>query len=274
MQTLLLQLDPPLHLLATIAYGAASLLTVVGVLGDKSGARRLSGAIASTGLAVHTIALVARWIGSGHGPYVSKYELLSAYAWAAIALFLLWSARSRETRSLAVVVFPVSLLLMGVALYTGPEVKMLPPSFKGIWLVLHVLFYVAAFATSVIAAAASIAHLLKRTPESLASIPERGALDRIAYRQTGLAFAYWGIGLMTGAVWAYYSWGRFWGWDPVETWSLVTWLAFAIYLHLRRFHGWRGNRAAVVLLTCFALAMLSLFGISLLTSTLHSGYFS
>ena len=53
-----------------------------------------------------------------------------------------------------------------------------------------------------------------------------------------------------------------------------TWLAFAIYLHLRRFHGWRGNRAAVVLLTCFALAMLSLFGISLLTSTLHSGYFS
>jgi cytochrome c-type biogenesis protein CcsB len=273
-QATLLQADPLLHLLATAIYGIAAALSIAGVLANKPSFRDTSRALALGALVVHTLALATRWLGSGHGPYVSKYELLSAYAWASIALFMLWSHRTRQVRTLSVIVYPVVLVLMGVALYTGPEVKMLPPSFRGIWLALHVAFYIVAFATGLLATAASSAYVLKRTPDTLVTLPDRVELDRIAYRQAGLAFAFWGVGIATGAVWAYYSWGRFWGWDPVETWSLVTWLAFGIYLHLRRFHGWKGTRAAWVLLGCFVLALISLFGISLLTSTLHSGYFA
>jgi ABC-type transport system involved in cytochrome c biogenesis permease subunit len=79
--------------------------------------------------------------------------------------------------------------------------------------------------------------------------------------------------MLTGSIWANNAWGRYWGWDPVETWSLITWLLFGAYLHARRFYGWKGRKAAWLLVICFGLALMSLFGTSLITRSIHSVYF-
>ena len=152
---------------------------------------------------------------------------------------------------------------------------MLPPTFTGVWLVLHVCFYFVAFAAALLSLAYAAGHILTRTRPDVPPRPlDPATFDRESYRFAGLTFAFWGVGMLTGAVWAYYSWGRFWGWDPVETWSLVTWIVYGLYLHARRFYGLKGRRAALLLLLGFALAVGSLFFTSLLTTSLHSEYFS
>lgn len=273
MQETLLALDPRLHVVALVGYALAAGAGIVAVV-TRERSWRWSLVLAGAALTVHTGGLLARWIGSGHGPYLTRYELLSAYAWASVVTWLIWSWRDERLKPLGAVVAPVVMLLIGLGLYTGPEVRMLPPTFTGIWLVLHVSFYFAAFATGLVSFGASVLLIARHVGASLDWAPPADELDGLAYRSAGLAFSFWGIGLLTGSIWAYYSWGRFWGWDPVETWSLVTWLVLGVYLHLRRFYAWRGVRAAVLMIACFALALLSLFGTSLFSATVHSEYFS
>ncbi len=175
----------------------------------------------------------------------------------------------------AVFLYPAVLLLLGLAVYTGPEVKLLPLTFRGIWLVMHVCFYFVAFSAALLSLGNGVLHVTRDTRfvSRIADLPDAAALDRESYRFAGLTFSFWGIGMLTGAIWAYYSWGRFWGWDPVETWSLVTWFVYGIYLHARRFYGIKGRRAALLLVFGFALAVISLFFTSFLTTSLHSEYF-
>lgn len=270
----LLAADPRIHVIALVVYAIAGSCAIPGTALKHQTFAIWARRLAVLGLVIHGAGLIARWIGSGHGPYVSRYELLSAYAWASVSIWLTWSTRDRRLRDFGLIVLPVSLLLIGVGLYAGPEVKMLPATFSGIWLVLHVSFYFIAFATGLTSFGASLFYLVPEVRFEGTRVPDRTELDSIAYRATGLAFAFWGVGLLTGAIWAYYSWGRFWGWDPVETWSLITWLLYGLYLHLRRFYGWKGRRAAALLVVCYGFALLSLFGTALFTSTLHSEYFS
>jgi len=274
MQDLLLNMDPRIHVVALVAYAIATGTGIAAALGGKRGWSSVGLAAAYAGLLLHSAGLLARWIGSGHGPYLTRYELLSAYAWVSMVVWLVWAARDERVRPLGAIVMPTVLILVGVGLFTGPEVKMLPPTFTGVWLVLHVSFYFVAFATGLVSFGASslvAGHSLGR---ALPWAPGSEDLDALAYRSAGLAFSFWGMGLLTGAIWAYYSWGRFWGWDPVETWSLITWLSLGVYLHLRRFYGWRGGRAAMLMIVCYALALLSLFGTSWFGPTVHSEYFS
>ncbi len=269
----LLSLDPRLHLLAIVLYAIASAVALLGAFLDKPAFTRTAPGIALAGLLVHLAAIAVRWVAVGHGPFITKYENLSSYAVATVLLALASTRiRSLRGRGLDVILYPVALMLMAIGLYTGPEVATLPPTFSGTWLVLHVCFYFIAFAAA--AACLSASGLLLLAPRRIGRLPsEPLELDAIAYRFGGLAFAFWGIGMLTGSVWAYYSWGRFWGWDPVETWSLITWLAFGAYLHARRFYRFKGRRAAWLLVICVFLAFWSLFGTSILTDSIHAVYF-
>jgi len=271
----LLAADVRLHVVAAAAYAIATLLAVFGTVLGWQRLGRWSLRSGLVGLALHSAGIVARWIATGHGPYVTRYENLSSYAWMTVAVYLVVWWRVPRLRSLELGTWPVAMLLLGLGIYTGPEVGILPPTFTGVWLVLHVVFYFAAFATG-LAAALSSALFLTRTRVKrpwMERVADEDVLDAWAYRLGGLAFAFWGVGMITGSVWAYYSWGSFWNWDPVETWSLVTWVMFGLYLHMRRFFGWKGARAAWLLLVCYGFALMALFGTTLLTATRHSEYF-
>ncbi len=270
-----LEVETAVHVVALVAYALAAGAVVFGAIMDKPRLVRVGNLLALVGLSIHTVALGLRWYGTGHGPYLTRYEVLSANAWVTMLLFGVMSWRRPRTRALAVIVYPAVLFLLAIGVYTGPEVRMLPPTFTGIWLVLHVAFYFVAFAASLISLGYSALYLAHGTgfADRLQGLPDRATLDRESYRFAGLTFAFWGIGMLAGSIWAYFSWGRYWGWDPVETWSLVTWFVYGIYLHLRRFFGVKGSAAAFVLVIGFILAVGSLFFTSLLTNSLHAEYF-
>lgn len=276
MTTWALSVETPLHLAALVLYAMAVGGMLYGTLMEKPPLVRLGHIAALAGLGVHAVALALRWYGTGHGPYLTSYEVLSSNAFAAMALYQVLARRSVRARILAMLLYPAVLLVLGIGVYAGPEVRMLPPTFTGVWLVLHVCFYFVAFAAALVSLAYGLAHVAGATAlvARFPALSEGPALDRESYRFAGLTFAFWGVGMLTGAIWAYYSWGRFWGWDPVETWSLVTWFVYGIYLHARRFYGLKGRRAAALLLVGFVLAIGSLFFTSLLTTSLHSEYFS
>lgn len=271
-----LAVETPLHLVVLVLYALAAGGALFGTLMDKRVIARVAELAALAGLAVHAVALGLRWYGTGHGPYLTSYEVLSSNAFVAMSLFQLLARRSPHARALSMLLYPAALLVLGIGVYTGPEVRMLPPTFTGVWLVLHVSFYFVAFAAALVSLGYGLAHVVWTPARSarLLALGDPAVLDRESYRFAGLTFAFWGVGMLTGAIWAYYSWGRFWGWDPVETWSLVTWFVYGIYLHGRRFYGLKGRRAAALLLVGFVLAIGSLFFTSLLTTSLHSEYFS
>jgi cytochrome c-type biogenesis protein CcsB len=91
-------------------------------------------------------------------------------------------------------------------------------------------------------------------------LPSPEALDRLAYRTVVFGFPVWTFGLIAGAIWADQAWGRYWGWDPVETWAFITWVVYAAFLHARATAGWRGRRAAWIRLAGFGCLLFNVIG--------------
>ncbi|MDA8244859.1 MAG: cytochrome c biogenesis protein CcsA [Elusimicrobia bacterium] len=254
-----------LYILSTVAYAAAATFSRESLL--KKGWW-----LALAGLLPHSAALALRWYATGHGPYMAKYEVFSSNAWVAVLMFLVFSKKIPRLRAAGYVVLPASFLMMTAGLFTSPELRFLPPSLRSFWLVLHTVFAKLAVGGILIAVGASILYLVRERKggAEAASLP---ALDDYAGRFAGFGFIFWTIMTAAGAIWANETWGRYWGWDPIETWSLITWLLFGSYLHGRRSLGWRGGKAAWVLLGCFVLSLATVFVIPFVFDTLHGEYF-
>lgn len=268
-------MDVGLHWVAVVLYIGATVANSAGVIFQKPRAEKAGNALVMTGLVAHSVALAYRWITSGHGPYMVRYEVLSSDAWLALVLFLLFKARYPKIRSASLVIFPAIFLLIGCGLFLDPAAQKLPPSLQSIWLIFHVTFYKIALGTLLIALAFAILYLLKMKAAShrYAMLPSLHDIDTYAYRFTGFGFIFWAIAMLAGSIWAYQSWGRFWGWDAIESWSLITWALFGVYLHLRRFFGWHGEKAAWMFIVCFAVSIMTLFFTPLLATSIHAEYF-
>ncbi len=260
---------------AVIIYALATVVNVYGLIFSKEKAEKLSYFISIAGLLSHGSALLYRWVVSGHGPYMVRHEVISADAWIALLFFLIFSRVFPKIKFASIIVFPVTLLALGLSLFFNPEISKLPPSLRSIWLVLHVTFIKIALATMLLALALSVFYILKKNTKIqwLRKLPDLETLDMYAYRFAGFGFTFWTITTLAGSIWAYQSWGRFWGWDPIETWALITWILFGVYLHLRHFFGLKGENAAYLFMLCFFLAVLSVFFVPLLESSIHSSYF-
>ncbi len=270
-----LYIESVLNWIAVIMYAFAAVVNIYGLIFGKEKAERLSYFVAIVGLLSHGSALVYRWIRAEHGPYMVRHEVISADAWIALFLFLIFSKVFPKIKPASIVIFPVTLLALGLSLFFNPEISKLPPSLRSIWLVLHVTFIKIALATMLIALAFSVFYILKKNTKIqwLQKLPDLETLDVYAYRFAGFGFTFWTITTLAGSIWAYQSWGRFWGWDPIETWALITWILFGVYLHLRHFFGLKGENAAYLFMLCFFLAVLSVFFVPLLESSIHSSYF-
>jgi cytochrome c-type biogenesis protein CcsB len=101
-------------------------------------------------------------------------------------------------------------------------------------------------------------------------LPSSATLDRVAYRVIAFGFPIWTFGVIAGAIWAQSAWGRYWGWDPKETWSFITWVIFAGYLHARATSGWKGRRAAVLACVGFVSLFITYYAVNLWIAGLHS----
>ncbi len=269
-------IDTGLHWIAVIIYAIAAVYNAVGVIFNKEKAERRSYHIAVTGLLIHGIALVYRWIAAGHGPYMVRYEVLSSNAWVAMFLFFIFVKIFPKIRQASIIMFSATFLLIAISVFQNPALKKVPPTLNSIWLVLHVIFIKISLGTLLIGLAFSIFYVMKKRTgiHWLQRLPDIETMDAYAYRFAGFGFIFWTNATVSGAIWAYQSWGRFWGWDPIETWSLMTWIFFGIYLHLRRFFGWNGEKAAYFFMLCFVMSIISLFFVSLIETSIHSEYFT
>ena len=209
--------------------------------------------------------LVGRGLLGGHWPLTNRYEFALCLAWASLSIYLLLEVSWHEQRSGAFVL-AVALFVMSYAL-TRPEamkaVVPLLPALRSAWLQVHVLTAVVAYAAFGVAAGLGLARLVAwRFAGTLGGrLPAVEQLDRMMTRPVALGFPWLTLSILTGAIWAQSAWGRFWGWDPKETWALVTWLWYLMMLHLRPLPRWRGHRMAVLLLVGFGILMVTFIGV-------------
>lgn len=271
-----LTIEAVLHWSAVGLYIAAMVAYAHSVIFEHSGRLKYGNWLALLGLAPHTASLAMRWVASGHGPYILKHEVLSADAWVAVAMLLVFVWRRPRWAAISVLVMPVAFTIMAISLFTNPAKGELPPTLRSIWLVFHVTFNKLSAGAYLLSLATSTVLLLQRggaTWAWLKRLPKAEALDAFTVRFIGFGFIFWTITIVAGAIWANESWGRYWGWDVIETWSLVTWLLYGSLLHLRRFFRIGQVTMAWGAIACFAMAILTIFILPYVMPSLHAAYF-
>ena len=217
--------------------------------------------------------LALRWAEVGHGPYQTRYEVISADAFLLVLAWLVVMLLVRSLRALGTLVAPVAFLLLGWAVSSFDRKQDVPIIFKSWWLALHIGFAKLFFATICLAAACAVVYLVRaRRPAALARLPSPERLALYEHQLTLVSFLFLGVMIVAGALWAHQSWGRYWGWDPIETSSLVTWIGFGIILHFRVLHGWPERRMAWLTLAGLALAVVTLFVVAIAVPTIHNSY--
>lgn len=223
-------------------------------------------AVTFVGFAANTVALLVRSVASGHPPIANLFEYLTLFAWAIVLGFLIiWRRKGLEL--LTVFASPVALAALVLASMMPTRVdQQLMPALQSYWLWIHVSLAVLAEAAFAVAFVASVLHLV-----FLGKSRDRADLmDGVTYRAVGVGFPLFTIGaLFAGAVWAQRAWGSPWSWDPKETSSLIVWLIYAIYLHVRLVRGWRGASSAWISIVGFAMTLFTILG-SRFLGGLHS----
>jgi len=238
---------------------------------------RIGVALTVVGAACHVAGVVLRGVAAQRFPWGNMYEFVTASLAFAAAFHLLLVIRY-GMRWLGL---PVTLLLsvgQGLAVTVFyVAVAPLVPALHSVWFIIHIIAAAVAGAAVNVGAIAALLYLLKTRARArgrdrgyLSRLPAPERLDRFSYRVHAFAFPLWTFTIAAGAVWADYAWGRFWGWDPKETWSLVTWVVYAAYLHARATAGWRGTRAAWLAVGGVATFWFNFVGVNLLMSGLHS----
>jgi len=215
-----------------------------------------------------TASLVFRTIATGHGPFANMYEFSIAFAWGVLGAYA-WFERRYHQRILGLLALPVALLLMGYAATIPADIEPLVPALQNnLLLTVHVAVAIVAYGSFTVGFAAAMLYLIQ--PEGGRwGLPKPEVLDEIGYRAVVVGFPFLTLTVVLGAVWAEVAWGRYWGWDPKETASLVTWLIYGAYLHARVVRGWRGNKAAWLLILGSGATLFTYFG-NLFFSGLHS----
>jgi len=227
-----------------------------------------------------TAGLIRRGMAAGHWPLVNRYEVALSFTWALVAVYLLLEATWRQ-RQAGGAVLAMALLVATYALLRPSEertVTPLLPALRSAWLQIHVLSTLVGYGAFGVAAGLGLMRFVRRTspnphqPEPGAADPEplsSGELERTMERAVALGFPWLTLGILTGAIWAQNAWGRYWGWDPKETWALVTWLWYLLVLHVRTLHGWRGRRLAGLVVAGFGVVLFTFAGVPWLVRTVR-----
>lgn len=254
------------------------------VEGSTDNGRRVGNiAFALTWLATALLAagIVSRGLSAGRPPWGNMYEYSLMIGFVASLLFLVLSLKT-DVRWLGVLITGAVLLILGVAvtvLYT--ESAPLVPALKSYWLVIHVLSITIASGAFTVGAMVTVLYLVRERAERKAGtaeltsgfvskLPKAERLDTLSYRIYAFTFPLWTFAVIAGAIWAEAAWGRYWGWDPKETWAFITWVVFAGYLHARATAGWSGRKAAIIALVGFVTIIFNYFFVNFVASGLHS----
>ncbi len=249
--------------------------------GDRLG--RVAVVLTVVAFLLHLGSVVTRGMAAHRVPWGNMYEYSSMVALVATGAFLVLLTRER-VRYLGAFVLLFVVLFLGLAgtvLYVpaGPLI----PALQSYWIDIHVAAAITASGTFAVGGVVTLLYLLREAYERLSAagrptrmsslgrlLPPASSLDRVAYRVHAFAFPLWTFAVIAGAIWAEAAWGRYWGWDPKETWSFITWVVYAGYLHARATAGWRGRKAAIIALVGFSALTIDYYVVNIFLVGLHS----
>ena len=242
----------------------------------KTGFERAGRCLLALGFFVHLAALVLRYAIAGYTPITSLHESLSFFA-LSMAGFFIFLKRVYRVESLGCLFVPVLALLLIGALAAPAAIRPLPPVLRSHWLPIHTVFAFAGNAVFFSGFLVSIVYLFiesgikrKRMRDVSGRFPSLETLDLINYKCMSYGFPLLTIGIITGSIWAELAWGSYWNWDPKETWSLITWIMYAILIHNRLAIGWRGRKTAYMMIAGFVSVVVTFIGVNLFIGGLHA----
>lgn len=254
------------------------------VQGDLYG--RIAISLTALAFVIEFGGVLARALSVKRAPWGNMYEFNITFTTVAVGVYLALLVLKKNVRWLGLPLTTTVLLDLGLAvtvLYTASD--QLVPALHSYWLYIHVSTAIFCGAVFYVGAVATIMYLFKDSFESkLASggtpgrfaasvldrLPAAASLDKFAYRVNAAVFPLWTFTIIAGAIWAGDAWGRYWGWDPKEVWSFITWVAYAGYLHARATAGWKGRKAAYLALLAFGCWLFNCYGVNIFVSGKHS----
>ncbi len=272
----LYNMDRFLFAISFIIYGVSSVGFFINMLTMRKDAKEwaLRAIIAATFF--HGASIILRAVKGGYAPFVGLEETLSFMAFCLACLYVFLELRY-ELKSIGCFVCPIILIAMTGAYIVPSSVSPLPPALQSLWLPVHASICLMSYAVFALAFSISLMYILqerqiktKRLGGLFKRLPSLDALDAINERCLKIGFPLLTVGIITGSIWAEEAWGRYWGWDPKETWSLITWLWYAAILHQRLTVGWRGRRAAIMTIIGFLTLIFTFLGVNFLLHGEHS----
>ena len=266
---------------ALACYAASS----AGFIVDRATGRDRWSGLAAFALAVgalfHALDLIVRGVEAGNFPVANFAESLSFFAWLIALIGLVMIVRLRMG-VIGAFVGPIVTVASLIAMLTMQSAQIvLPDTLRSVWLPIHVTLAFLGYSMFALAAAVSLVYLVyesklkaKRTmrPER-SDVPSLEKLDRINYHLLGWGFLMLSLAIISGAIWADASWGHFWNWEPVESWSLLIWILYAGLLESRLTVGWRGRRAAALTIVVFTVLVGTFVTVNLAFPGKHGGSF-
>ncbi len=261
-------------------YLASAACYLLALIKNQTSVARLGRGFLVAAFVVHTASIVMIAIAIGRLPLLNLYEYMLSVTWAATAVYL---AVELLTKNWSLGGFSVPLLTSFV-LFTMrlPNAKIdytVMPALQSAWRTPHIVSGILAYGASMVAFVLAVMYLLRDRADGpkgnkksfwASRLPETKVLDRSIYRTVAFGFLMQTLLVVIGAVWAQIAWGRYWGWDPKETWSLITWLIYATYLHTHTMMGWRGRKSAWLAIIGFGATIFTFIGVSYFFQGLHS----
>lgn len=263
---------------AVSVYAAGSVLLTVGFVFAKERLLRLGTWVSVGGLLPHLMATGVRWIRVEHGPYLGFYEVVSGLAITSVVLYGLIVWAYPKLAAAGVILMPLSFVTLAGAMFAPKGAMEVTGKLASWWLTIHVTFAKLSYGAFIAGFVLGLLYLMRehgatgRMADVFEKLPSQEVIDDLEFRFVAVGFIFLGVMITSGAVWANEAWGRYWNWDPIETWSLISWICYAAYLHLRLTLGWKGKRSAWVAVLALPIVVFALIGVPLVYSSLHGAY--
>ncbi len=262
--------------LALTCYALATIAGLVELFKRKKSTSRIALYLSVLGFILHTGSIVTRYIQGGHIPVSNMHEATSFFSWCVLILFFFHEFKYK-LGLLSSFIMPIVFVLMFSSAIFPREIKVLSPALQSYWFGIHVILAFLGDAAFAMACGIGIMYLLqewyvksKKVSPLFLKLPSLQTLDEINYHLITLGFPLLTLAMITGVIWANSAWGTYWRWDPKEVWSLITWLIYALVLHLRLTVGWRGKKAAILSIVGFAVVIFAFFGVTLILKGRHT----
>ena len=251
-----------------VLYFGAAVLQFIGTLFKKDKVARIAWLVFLAGLAAQTAYLVVRGVTARRLPLSNQFEFATAFAWG-IALMLLIVRLRLKADWLSVAVMPMVFLVLSYAALQPREVTELMPALRSAWFGFHIGSAVFSYSAFIIAGCVSLRYLIVSKKGSADEL-KLHQMDYLSYRMIALGFLLLTVTILSGALWAEQAWSAFWTWDPKEVWALITWIIYAVYLHLRL----RGKRKGTVMawyaMIAVPVVLFTFAGVNTVMPGLHS----